>query len=96
MNHCGASPMIQHVARGMIGAIIVDPKGQEGDAEGLYGRCAGAERFVQDLDDVQGMFDRKYEHVVLNGGSSGTYPVHAKSGGQFLRPSRENACGFIL
>ena len=24
--HCGAPPMIQHVARGMIGAIIVDPK----------------------------------------------------------------------
>ena len=24
--HCGAPPMIQHVARGMFGAIIVDPK----------------------------------------------------------------------
>ena len=24
--HCGAPPMIQHIARGMFGAIIVDPK----------------------------------------------------------------------
>jgi nitrite reductase (NO-forming) len=27
MYHCGASPMIQHIARGMYGIIIVNPKG---------------------------------------------------------------------
>lgn len=27
MYHCGASPMVQHIARGMYGIIIVDPKG---------------------------------------------------------------------
>jgi nitrite reductase (NO-forming) len=27
MYHCGASPMVQHIARGMYGAILVDPKG---------------------------------------------------------------------
>lgn len=27
MYHCGASPMVQHIARGMFGVIIVDPKG---------------------------------------------------------------------
>jgi len=27
MYHCGASPMAQHIARGMYGIIIVDPKG---------------------------------------------------------------------
>jgi nitrite reductase (NO-forming) len=26
MYHCGASPMVQHIARGMYGIIIVDPK----------------------------------------------------------------------
>lgn len=26
MYHCGASPMVQHIARGMFGMIIVDPK----------------------------------------------------------------------
>lgn len=26
MYHCGASPMVQHIARGMYGAILVDPK----------------------------------------------------------------------
>ncbi len=27
MYHCGAGPMVQHIARGMYGVIIVDPKG---------------------------------------------------------------------
>jgi len=27
MYHCGASPMVQHIGRGMYGIIIVDPKG---------------------------------------------------------------------
>ena len=27
MYHCGAGPMVQHIARGMYGIIIVDPKG---------------------------------------------------------------------
>jgi len=27
MYHCGASPMVQHIARGMYGIIIVEPKG---------------------------------------------------------------------
>ncbi len=27
MYHCGASPMVQHIARGMYGAILVEPKG---------------------------------------------------------------------
>ncbi len=27
MYHCGASPMVQHIARGMYGVIMVDPKG---------------------------------------------------------------------
>ncbi|MEO6976002.1 MAG: multicopper oxidase domain-containing protein [Gallionella sp.] len=27
MYHCGASPMVEHIARGMYGAILVEPKG---------------------------------------------------------------------
>ena len=27
--HCGAEPMLQHIARGMFGAIIVDPKNKK-------------------------------------------------------------------
>ena len=32
MYHCGAGPMVQHIARGMYGIIIVDPKGGYSDA----------------------------------------------------------------
>ena len=38
----------------------------------------------KDPDDVQAMFDRRYENVVFNGGVFRYDPVHAKSGGNFL------------
>ena len=38
----------------------------------------------KDPDDVQAMFERKYEHVVFNGGVFRYDPVHSKAGGNFL------------
>ena len=67
--HCGAPPMIQHVARGMIGAIIVDPKDSsvwpKADREYVL---VQSELWLKNPDDVPAMFDRKFDHVVFNGG----------------------------
>ncbi len=82
--HCGASPMIQHVARGMVGAIIVDPKNKKAMPKADREYVLVQSELFKDPDDVQSMFDRKYEHVVFNGGVFRYDPVHAKSGGQFL------------
>lgn len=84
--HCGASPMIQHVARGMVGAIIVDPKNPKAmpKADREY-VLVQTELYTKDPDDVQAMFDRKYDHVVFNGGVFRYDPVHASKGGKFLQ-----------
>jgi len=82
--HCGASPMIQHVARGMIGAIIVDPKNRKALPKADREYILVQSEIFKDPDDVQAMLDRKYENVVFNGGIFRYDPVHGKSGGQFL------------
>lgn len=84
--HCGASPMIQHIARGMFGTVIVDPKNPsalpKADREYVL---VQSELFLKDPDDVQAMLDRKYDHVVFNGGVFRYDPVHAAKGGEFLQ-----------
>ena len=82
--HCGASPMIQHVARGMVGAIIVDPKDPKAMPKADREYVLVQTELYKDPDDVQAMFDRRYENVVFNGGVFRYDPVHAKSGGNFL------------
>lgn len=82
--HCGASPMIQHVARGMVGAIIVDPKNPKAMPKADREYVLVQTELFKDPDDVQAMFDRKYEHVVFNGGVFRYDPVHSKTGGHFL------------
>lgn len=84
--HCGAFPMIQHIARGMGGVVIVDPKDSsrmpKADREYVL---VQSELYSKDPDDVQAMFDGRYDHVVFNGGVFRYDPVHAAAGGEFLQ-----------
>lgn len=66
--HCGAPPMIQHVARGMIGAVIVDPKNAKAWPKPDREYVLVQSELFKNPDDVQAMFDRKYESIVFNGG----------------------------
>ncbi|HET8760461.1 MAG TPA: multicopper oxidase domain-containing protein, partial [Nitrospiria bacterium] len=79
--HCGVGPMIQHIARGMMGAIIIDPK----DAKALPKADREYVLVQSELwlnpDDVQAMFDRKYDHAVFNGG---VFKYHPFLGGKPL------------
>ncbi|MFO0730889.1 MAG: hypothetical protein U0361_07830 [Nitrospiraceae bacterium] len=50
----------------------------------------------KDPDDVQGMFDRKYENVVFNGGVFRYDPVHSKSGGHFLEAKPDERVRFYF
>ncbi|WP_447972295.1 multicopper oxidase domain-containing protein [Nitrospira sp. Kam-Ns4a] len=86
--HCGAPPMIQHVARGMFGAIIVDPKdaGAWPKADREY-VLIQSELYLKNPDDVSAMFERKADHVIFNGGIfkyhpfvTGGKPLEAKPG----------------
>ncbi|HJR77380.1 MAG TPA: multicopper oxidase domain-containing protein [Nitrospiraceae bacterium] len=66
--HCGAPPMIQHVARGMFGAIIVDPKDAKALPKADREYVLVQSELYKNPNDVQAMFDRKYDHIVFNGG----------------------------
>ena len=83
--HCGSFPMIQHIARGMVGAVIVDPKDTnlmpKADREYVL---VQTELYLKDPDNVQTFLERQYEHVVFNGSVFKYDPVHAAAGGNFL------------
>ncbi len=66
--HCGAPPMIQHIARGMIGAIIVDPKNPNALPKADREYVLIQSELFKNPDDVPAMFDRKFDNVVFNGG----------------------------
>ncbi|MBM4125432.1 MAG: nitrite reductase [Nitrospira sp.] len=66
--HCGAPPMIQHVARGMFGAVIVDPKNAKVWPKADREYVLLQSELFKNPDDVPAMFDRKFDHIVFNGG----------------------------
>ena len=66
--HCGAAPMIQHIARGMFGAIIVDPKDAKAWPKADREYVLVQSEFWKNPDDVQAMFDRKFDNTIFNGG----------------------------
>lgn len=66
--HCGAPPMIQHVARGMFGAIIVDPKDAKALPKADREYVLIQSEYFKNPNDVQAMFDRKFDGVMFNGG----------------------------
>ncbi|HJU06754.1 MAG TPA: multicopper oxidase domain-containing protein [Nitrospiraceae bacterium] len=63
--HCGTDPMIQHVANGMYGAVIVEPKQPLAAADREY-VIVQSEIYPSPFD-VDAMFTGKPKHVVFNG-----------------------------
>ena len=79
MYHCGADPMVQHIARGMYGAILVDPKGgytkdyPKPDRE--YVIIQG--QFFPNADDFGAMLENKgWTNALINGKVFHYDPVH--------------------
>jgi nitrite reductase (NO-forming) len=66
--HCGVQPMIQHIARGMMGAIIIDPKDPTALPKADREYVLVQSELFKNADDIQGMFDRKYDNAMFNGG----------------------------
>ena len=60
--------MIQHVARGMFGAVIVDPKDPKAWPKADREYVLVQSELYKNPNDVQAMFDRKFDHIVFNGG----------------------------
>ncbi len=75
--HCGAPNMAQHIARGMFGVIIIDPKKYsknfpKPDREYVLVQS----ELYPDVDDVDNIMAGKWSNVVFNGTILKYDPVH--------------------
>ena len=87
MYHCGASPMVQHIARGMYGVIIVDPK--EGYSKAFpkpdreYVLVEG--QYFPDAENYKAMLENQgWAGNLINGKILHYDPVHDPDASQVL------------
>lgn len=74
--HCGASPMIQHIARGMFGVIIVDPKDANALPKADREYVLIQSELYPNPEDVKAMIADKWSNVMFNGDIFKYDPVH--------------------
>lgn len=74
--HCGADPMIQHVARGMFGLIIVDPKDPKALPKADREYVLIQSEIYKNAEDKNAMFANQWSNVVFNMGVFKYDPVH--------------------
>jgi nitrite reductase (NO-forming) len=83
--HCGSDPMIQHIARGMFGAIIVDPKDPKAMPKADREYVLIQSELYPNPDSVDDMMQNKWNHVVFNGGVFKYDPVHDPQATRWLQ-----------
>ncbi|MFQ5427342.1 MAG: multicopper oxidase domain-containing protein [Thermodesulfobacteriota bacterium] len=79
MYHCGANPMVQHIARGMYGLIIVDPIAGYSDIFPKPDReyVLIQQQFFPDAGDYKAMLENKgWTNALINGKIFHYDPVH--------------------
>lgn len=74
--HCGADPMIQHIARGMYGVIIVDPKDPNSRPKADREYVLIQAELYPNPDNQTEMMADKWTNVMFNGGVFKYDPVH--------------------
>jgi len=74
--HCGTNPMIQHVARGMFGAILIDPKDKDSMPKADREFVLVQSEIYENGEDVKSMMNNDWKHVVFNGRAFRYDPVH--------------------
>lgn len=74
--HCGSDPMIQHIARGMFGVIIVDPKDASALPKADREYVLVQSELYPNPDNQTEMMANKWSNVMFNGGVFKYDPVH--------------------
>lgn len=74
--HCGSDPMIQHIARGMFGIIIVDPKDPTAMPKADREYVLIQSELYPNPDAKEDMMANKWSNVMFNGGIFKYDPVH--------------------
>jgi nitrite reductase (NO-forming) len=74
--HCGADPMYQHIARGMFGVIIVDPKDDKAMPKADREYVILQSELYKNPDDLHSIMKSDWSNVVFNGTAFKYDPVH--------------------
>ncbi|MFJ7567533.1 multicopper oxidase domain-containing protein [Herminiimonas sp. NPDC097707] len=83
--HCGSDPMIQHIARGMYGAIIVDPKDPKAMPKADREYVLIQSELYANPDSQDDMMANKWTNVMFNGGIFKYDPVHDPAATRMLQ-----------
>lgn len=83
--HCGADPMIQHISRGMYGAIIVDPKDKNAMPKADREYVLIQSELYQNPDNQADMMANKWTNIMFNGGVFKYDPVHDPAATRMLQ-----------
>lgn len=82
--HCGADPMYQHIARGMFGVIVVDPKDPKALPKADREYVLVQSEVFENPDDLNSIMKHDYKSVVFNGVAFKYDPVHDPSATKML------------
>ena len=95
--HCGADPMIQHIARGMYGVIIVDPKDKSAFPKADREYVLVQSELYPNPDNQADMMAAKWTNVMFNGGIFKYDPVHDPAATRILqaRPGERVRIHFV-
>ena len=74
--HCGTDPMIQHIARGMYGVILVDPKDPQAMPKADREYVLVQSEMFSNPEDVKAMMAGNWSHTSFNGIPFRYDPVH--------------------
>ncbi len=83
--HCGSDPMIQHIARGMFGTIIVDPKDANAMPKADREYVLIQSELYPNPDSKDDMMQNKWSNVMFNGGIFKYDPVHDPAATRWLQ-----------
>jgi nitrite reductase (NO-forming) len=83
--HCGSDAMIQHISRGMYGAIIVDPKDKNAMPKADREYVLIQSELYANPDSVPDMMANKWTNVMFNGGIFKYDPVHDPAATRMLQ-----------
>ena len=95
--HCGSDPMYQHIARGMFGVILVDPKDSKAMPKADREYVLVQSEIYGNPDNLHSIMKAEWDHVVFNGMAFKYDPVHDPAATRMLvaRPGERVRVYFI-
>lgn len=85
MYHCGAGPMVQHIAKGMYGVIIVEPKDKKNYPKADREYVLIQQQYFPDTENLNALLENSgWKGAMINGKMFHYDPVHEPNATQVL------------